>query len=60
MKSLSLSGRAGLLYSLQGPSRFSDRFQLGGPLSVRMFRANAMGPRDGCKHLVKHCSEIRP
>ncbi|ETW75963.1 hypothetical protein HETIRDRAFT_461096 [Heterobasidion irregulare TC 32-1] len=45
--SLSLSGRAGLLYSLKGLSRFSDRFQLGGPLSVRMFRANAMGPRDG-------------
>ncbi|THH19607.1 hypothetical protein EW146_g1596 [Bondarzewia mesenterica] len=43
---LSLSTRCGLLYGLSGPTLFSDRFQLGGPLSVRMFRANAMGPRD--------------
>lgn len=25
---------------------FSDRFQLGGPTSVRSFKANGMGPRD--------------
>src|SRR5258705_217014 len=28
---------------------FSDRFQLGGPFSVRSFRANSLGPRDGGK-----------
>ncbi|KZV87741.1 hypothetical protein EXIGLDRAFT_773379 [Exidia glandulosa HHB12029] len=46
---LSLSTRAGLLYPL-APSRqtlFSDRFQLGGPLSVRSMRWNGLGARDG-------------
>jgi len=28
---------------------FSDRFQLGGPTSVRSFRTNSLGPRDGGK-----------
>ncbi|PCH45027.1 hypothetical protein WOLCODRAFT_165558 [Wolfiporia cocos MD-104 SS10] len=44
---MSLAGRTGLLWGLGRPTLFSDRFQLGGPLSVRMFRANGMGPRDG-------------
>ncbi|KAI0031947.1 surface antigen-domain-containing protein [Vararia minispora EC-137] len=44
---LSLGARAGLLHSLAGPSRFPDRFQLGGPTSVRSFRVNSLGPRDG-------------
>jgi outer membrane protein insertion porin family len=29
------------------PSSFPDRFQLGGPTSVRSFRANGLGPKDG-------------
>jgi outer membrane protein insertion porin family len=33
--------------SLLRPTYFSDRFQLGGSTSVRMFRNNSMGPRDG-------------
>ncbi|EIM81386.1 uncharacterized protein STEHIDRAFT_171771 [Stereum hirsutum FP-91666 SS1] len=50
---LSCSARAGGLYNLSptGQSLFSDRFQLGGPLSLRMFRANGMGPRDGVDSL---------
>lgn len=45
---LSLSARTGFLYPLYGtPSLFNDRFQLGGTTSVRMFRQNGMGPRDG-------------
>ncbi|KAB5592902.1 Small nuclear ribonucleoprotein hPrp3 [Ceratobasidium theobromae] len=45
---ISFSARSGFLYPLYDrPSLFNDRFQLGGPTSVRMFRANAMGPRDG-------------
>jgi outer membrane protein insertion porin family len=47
MQSLSLAARSGFLKALTGPSQFSDRFQLGGPLSLRSFRANSMGPRDG-------------
>lgn len=41
--------RAGLLYplGLSGKTLFSDRFQLGGPFSIRSFKNNAMGPRDG-------------
>jgi len=47
---ISFAARAGHLQSISGnPSYFSDRFQLGGPLSVRSFRANSMGPRDGRK-----------
>ncbi|KAI0264616.1 surface antigen-domain-containing protein [Gloeopeniophorella convolvens] len=47
---LSLGARAGALHALSAdPARaptLSDRFQLGGPTSVRMFRANSLGPRD--------------
>ncbi|EPQ53872.1 hypothetical protein GLOTRDRAFT_13105, partial [Gloeophyllum trabeum ATCC 11539] len=39
--------RAGLLWGIGRPTLLPDRFQLGGPTSVRMFRANSMGPRDG-------------
>ncbi|PPQ85020.1 hypothetical protein CVT25_010409 [Psilocybe cyanescens] len=47
--SISLAAKSGLLWSLApgGKTLFSDRFQLGGPTSVRSFRANSMGPRDG-------------
>ncbi|KAH9477732.1 SAM50-like protein SPAC17C9.06 [Psilocybe cubensis] len=47
--SVSLSAKSGIIYSLapNGRTLFSDRFQLGGPTSVRSFRANGMGPRDG-------------
>ncbi|EIW77129.1 hypothetical protein CONPUDRAFT_84348 [Coniophora puteana RWD-64-598 SS2] len=45
--SASVSARAGILHHFTGKSHFSDRFQLGGPLSVRSFRANSLGPRDG-------------
>ncbi|KAH9924208.1 surface antigen-domain-containing protein [Fomitopsis serialis] len=45
---VSVAGRSGLLWGLDGrPVPFSDRFQLGGPMSVRMFRANGLGPQDG-------------
>ncbi|KAM0791023.1 hypothetical protein ACM66B_004321 [Microbotryomycetes sp. NB124-2] len=45
--SLSLTAKAGALLPLGGQaSSFVDRFHLGGPTSVRMFRPNAMGPRD--------------
>ncbi|KIJ30510.1 hypothetical protein M422DRAFT_36524 [Sphaerobolus stellatus SS14] len=47
--SLSISARGGLLYPLN-PDRktlFNDRFQLGGPFSLRSFKHNSMGPRDG-------------
>ena len=37
-----------MLWTLGGrPSLFPDRFQLGGPTNMRVFRANGMGPRDG-------------
>ncbi|OCH87076.1 hypothetical protein OBBRIDRAFT_796568 [Obba rivulosa] len=44
---ISFAARSGLLWNLARPSLFSDRFQLGGPVNVRMFRANGMGPHDG-------------
>ncbi|EKM75679.1 hypothetical protein AGABI1DRAFT_116270 [Agaricus bisporus var. burnettii JB137-S8] len=46
---LSLTARSGLLWGLgsSGKTLFSDRFQLGGPTSVRGFMTNGMGPRDG-------------
>lgn len=47
IKSISLGGRAGLLWGFSSPTLFSDRFQLGGPASVRSFKANSLGPRDG-------------
>jgi len=45
---VSLSARGGLLFPLDASGRTSlpDRFQLGGPTNVRMFKANSMGPRD--------------
>jgi len=47
--SVSLATRTGLLWSLANGGRtlFSDRFQLGGPTSVRSFKTSGMGPRDG-------------
>jgi len=48
---LSFSTRAGVLWSLLRPTYFSDRFQLGGSTSVRMFRNNSLGPRDGVDSL---------
>ncbi|KAF9521807.1 surface antigen-domain-containing protein [Crepidotus variabilis] len=48
--SVSLAARSGLLWGLgrrKPTTLFSDRFQLGGPTSVRGFKANGMGPRDG-------------
>ncbi|KAJ7033195.1 surface antigen-domain-containing protein [Mycena alexandri] len=49
--SVSFAARSGLLWGLNRPTLFSDRFQLGGPSSVRSFRPNAMGPRDGSDSL---------
>ena len=41
--------RAGHIHSIgNGPSYFSDRFQLSGPLNIRSFKTKSMGPRDGC------------
>ena len=51
-QTLSLTGRAGLLQLLAGdPStiHYSDKFQLGGPLSVRAFGHAGMGGHEGCK-----------
>ncbi|KAG6886266.1 hypothetical protein C0993_006676 [Termitomyces sp. T159_Od127] len=53
--SLSLAARTGILYGINRPTLFSDRFQLGGPLSIRAFRANSMGPRDGSDSLGGDC-----
>jgi Omp85 superfamily domain len=49
---LSLGARAGVLHPLGSEGTTSapticDRFQLGGPTNIRMFRANSLGPRDG-------------
>ena len=51
--------------SLLRPTHFSDRFQLGGSTSVRMFRNNSMGPRDGGERLHSpfpepHRNSLRP
>ncbi|KAF8264104.1 surface antigen-domain-containing protein [Lactarius quietus] len=49
---LSLGARAGVLRQLGAPApTLSDRFQLGGPTNLRMFRANSLGPRDGTDSL---------
>lgn len=46
--SWSVAGRIGLVWGLDGKEvGFSDRFQLGGPTSVRSFKANGLGPHDG-------------
>ncbi|RPB20751.1 putative mitochondrial outer membrane protein [Terfezia boudieri ATCC MYA-4762] len=40
--------RTGLLYPLTAePTRFPDRFRLGGPTSLRSFRESGLGPHDG-------------
>ncbi|KAL1672467.1 surface antigen-domain-containing protein [Schizophyllum commune] len=50
--SLSIASKTGLLYGLgNNPPLFPDKFRLGGPLSVRSFKASGMGPRDGPDHL---------
>ncbi|KAJ6491389.1 surface antigen-domain-containing protein [Mycena vitilis] len=49
--SISFAARTGLLWGLNGPTLFPDRFQLGGPSSIRSFRPNHMGPRDGSDSL---------
>ncbi|KAJ7669263.1 surface antigen-domain-containing protein [Mycena polygramma] len=49
--SVSFAARTGLLWGLNGPTLFPDRFQLGGPSSIRSFRPNHMGPRDGSDSL---------
>ncbi|KAI0000630.1 surface antigen-domain-containing protein [Russula compacta] len=53
---LSLGARAGVLHPLGSGDggtapTLSDRFQLGGPTSLRMFRANSLGPHDGADSL---------
>ncbi|TBU24332.1 surface antigen-domain-containing protein [Dichomitus squalens] len=48
---LSLAARTGALWNFGAKSYFSDRFQLGGPVNVRMFRMNGMGPHDGVDSL---------
>lgn len=52
----SLGARAGVLHPLTNGDNGtaptpSDRFQLGGPTNLRMFRANSLGPRDGVDSL---------
>lgn len=43
----SLAVRGGLLHTLDGhASCFSDRFLIGGPTCVRMFRLNSLGPKE--------------
>lgn len=44
---MSFAARTGLIVPLNKSIPFPDRFQLGGPSSVRMFRMNSMGPHDG-------------
>ncbi|KAI0077621.1 hypothetical protein K474DRAFT_1661556 [Panus rudis PR-1116 ss-1] len=49
---VSFAARTGLLWPFgDTPAPLPDRFQLGGPTSVRLFRANSMGPRDGSDSL---------
>ncbi|KAI3626661.1 hypothetical protein CBS14141_000662 [Malassezia furfur] len=43
----SVGARAGWMHTLDGrPACLSDRFMLGGPTDVRMFRLNSLGPRE--------------
>ncbi|ORZ00916.1 surface antigen-domain-containing protein [Syncephalastrum racemosum] len=46
---LSVGAKAGLLATLDNdkPAHLSDKYFLGGPLSVRGFRMGGIGPRDG-------------
>ena len=47
-----LTFRSGLLHPLSpSPSHFSDRFQLGGPTSLRMFRHSSLGPKSDANSL---------
>ncbi|KAI0252927.1 surface antigen-domain-containing protein [Lactifluus subvellereus] len=53
---LSLGARAGVLHPLGSDGTtsaptLSDRYQLGGPTNLRMFRANSLGPHDGVDSL---------
>jgi outer membrane protein insertion porin family len=54
LQSFSLAGRAGFIKQLNKAPAFSDRFQLGGPTSVRSFKQNGLGPRDGGEYI--HCT----
>ncbi|KDN46266.1 hypothetical protein K437DRAFT_256229 [Tilletiaria anomala UBC 951] len=48
----SFAARTGVLRTLDGqPSVYADRFHLGGPTSLRMFRQHSLGPRDGLDSL---------
>jgi outer membrane protein insertion porin family len=48
----SLALQGGLLQSLNKRAPlFCDRFQVGGPVSIRMFRFNSLGPKDGVDSL---------
>ncbi|PWN54142.1 hypothetical protein IE53DRAFT_383332 [Violaceomyces palustris] len=45
--STNVSFRTGLMRTLNGSgSLFTDRYQVGGPTCVRMFRLNGLGPKD--------------
>ncbi|KAI7818690.1 surface antigen-domain-containing protein [Gamsiella multidivaricata] len=45
---VSATVKSGYLHSLNGKkSKISDRFFLGGPMSVRGFKSNGLGPREG-------------
>jgi outer membrane protein insertion porin family len=49
---LSLSARGGLLATLNDKeASITDRFMLGGPLSIRGFRTCGIGPRDKSRSL---------
>lgn len=44
---ISFATRGGLLYALGSQqTMFSDRFRLGGPMNIRSFKFNSLGPRD--------------
>lgn len=38
---------------------FADRFQLGGPTCVRMFKMNSLGPKDGSKYSARRVEMAR-
>jgi outer membrane protein insertion porin family len=54
-QTISFTARSGLLWNLGHRSYLSDRFQLGGPTSVRAFKNNSLGPRDGGKLIYNSC-----
>ncbi|TFK22394.1 mitochondrial protein [Coprinopsis marcescibilis] len=45
--SFSVAAKTGFMMALNQPLLFSDKFQVGGPTSVRSFKANGLGPHDG-------------